>query len=108
MHEQAIVIAELTVCFEPSFELAVSRKTIKYLDLVDQATLSGYEAVQLTLEVGSRGIPNNIMPGFIKLAKVLKCPKRELNRLLIETFIQAISELWRIWCTRNNLSPETY
>ena len=36
-NEQAIVIAELTVCFE-SFELAVSRKTIKYLDLVDQAT----------------------------------------------------------------------
>ena len=32
-NEQAIVIAELiTVCFESSFELAVSRKTIKYLD----------------------------------------------------------------------------
>ena len=60
-----LTIVELTVCFEISFNEAISRKTLKYIDVMEEAQTQGYNAQILILEVGSRGILN--LDGFMSL-----------------------------------------
>ena len=59
-------MVELTVCFESNFVEAAERKSGKYMD---QGHTKGYKTSLLTLQVGSRGVPD--LPGFEKLAKIL-------------------------------------
>ena len=47
---------ELAVCFETSFEEAVQRKTLKYLDLREEAHSRGLKAELMMIKVGSRGV----------------------------------------------------
>ncbi len=63
--KKTITIVELTVCFETSYKAAVTRKEDRYLDLILDAKRAGYSPTQITLEMGSRGLPN--MDGFQKL-----------------------------------------
>ena len=72
-------VAELTVCFETSFEEVRERKEVKYSELVSTTERDGY-TVPPTLEVGSRGVPH--LPGFTALAHKLVISQRDLSSLL--------------------------
>ena len=63
--QKQLVIIELTVCFETSFEAAAERKETKYHDL-DSTERAG---TLITLEMGSCGAPH--LPSFIQLAHKL-------------------------------------
>ena len=77
---KSITLVELTVCFETNFEEAARRKTVKYLHLVEQAKARGYRSELITLQVGSRMVPD--LPGFENLATSLTLPHKDLVRLL--------------------------
>ena len=66
---KSITLVELTVCFETNFKEAARRKTVKYHHLVEQAKARGYRSELITLQVGSRGVPD--LPGFENLAASL-------------------------------------
>ena len=66
---KSITLVELAVCFKTDFEEAARRKTAKYLHLVEQAKARGYRSELITLQVGSRGVPD--LPGFENLAASL-------------------------------------
>ena len=53
--EKQLWLAQLTVCFETSFEEARERKEAKYNELVAAIEQAGYNTTLITLEVGSRG-----------------------------------------------------
>ena len=91
-------MVELTVCFESNFVEAAERKSAKYMDLVEQSHTKGYETSLLTLQVGSRGVPD--LPGF---AKILNLSSRELSVLLTAMSRQALVGSFSIWCSRNRL-----
>jgi hypothetical protein len=77
---KSLILAELTVCFETNFEEAAQRKSAKYVYLVEQAQARGYKAELITLQVGSRGVPD--LPGFQKLSQSLSLPSKALVKLL--------------------------
>ena len=99
---KSLCLVELTVCFESNFEKAEQRKTVKYLDLVEQTKKSGYQATLLTLEVGSRGVP--YYHSFAMLAKSINLNTKELNSLLHRVSTEALKESFKIWCSRNRMS----
>ena len=93
-----IVLVELTVCFESSFQHAAQRKTTKYEDVVVRVRSSGYMSQIITLEVGSRGIIGGC--GFNRLKTVFNIKDREMSKLqLIETCMTQLQAV----C--NNTSP---
>ena len=98
---KSITLVELTVCFETNFEEAARRKTAKYLHLVEQAKARGYRSALITLQVGSRGVPD--LPGFENLAASLSLPHKDLVRLLESTARLALAGSFGIWCARNKL-----
>ena len=59
------------MCFETSFNKAISRKTLKYIDIMEEAQTKGYNVQILTLEVGSHGILN--LDCFMSLGELF-CP----------------------------------
>ena len=97
--ERSVCFAELTVCFESNFSEAAQQKIAKYADLVHQAKCNSYNTVLLTLEVGSRGLPN--YTSFIQLAHTLRMPKHDLHLLLQHVSRAAIEGSFTIWCLRN-------
>ena len=98
---KSITLVELTVCFETNFEEAARRKTVKYLHLVEQAKARGYRSELITLQVGSRGVPD--LPGFENLATSLSLPHKDLVRLLESSATLALAGSLSIWCARNKL-----
>ena len=56
--KKEVYFCELTVCFESSSDAATNRKEARYQDIVSAATDAGYSADLITIEVGSRGLPN--------------------------------------------------
>ena len=98
---KSITLVELTVCFETNFEEAAQRKTAKYLHLVEQAKARGYRSELITLQVGSRGVPD--LPGFEIFAASLSLPHKDLVRLLESTAGLALAGSFSIWCSRNKL-----
>ena len=99
--QKQLWIAELTICFETSFEAAAGRKESKYCDLVSSAERAGYDIILITLEMGSRGVPH--LPGFSILAHELAMSQADLWNLLHQTSQAAITGSHQIWCTRNRL-----
>ena len=99
---RSLCLAELTVCFESNFEDAALRKSAKYSDLVEQAELNGYHATLLTLQVGSRGVPD--YTSFSNLATFLDMSMRDLSKLLERVTRAAIVGSFSIWCSRNRMS----
>ena len=96
---KSLCLAELTVCFETNFEQAALRKSAKYLDLLQQAQAGGYDTTLITLQVGSRGVPD--LPGFETLATVLAMTAKDLTKLLQSVAREALTGSFRIWCSRN-------
>ena len=100
--QKQLWLAELTVCFETSFEEARERKEVKYGELVSVTERAGYNTILITLEMGSRGIPH--LPGFTSLAHELAISQRDLSSLLHQCCQAAITSSHKIWCTRNRLN----
>ena len=71
--EKQLWLAELTVCFETSFEEARERKEEKYSELVAAIEEAGYNTTLITLEMGSWGVSH--LPGFTTLAHELAISK---------------------------------
>ena len=74
---QRVLLIELTVCFETSFDNAAKRKRAKYTELQQCIRDAGYLATLITLEVGSRGIIHH--SGFSRLKKKLRIRGREFS-----------------------------
>ena len=98
---KSLTLAELTVYFETNFEKAARRKSAKYTHLVEQAQARGYKTELITLQVGSRGVPD--LPAFENLAAKLSLPPKELVKLLEDTSRLALAGSFSIWCTRNKV-----
>ena len=83
-------VVELTVCFEPRFNMAHNLKTSKYVELVKEARGNQYTCNLVTLEVGCRG-PFHL-PGYKALQPYIPVLSKESNCLLVqmtETFIKS-------------------
>ena len=98
--QKQLWLAELTVCFETSFEEARERKEAKYSELVSATERDGYNTTLITLEVGSRGVLH--LPGFTHLAHALAISQQDLSNLLHQCCQATITGSYKIWCTRNN------
>jgi hypothetical protein len=96
---KSLTLVELTVCFETNFEDAARRKSAKYAHLVQQAQAKGYRTNLITLQVGSRGVPD--LPTFERLADTLSFSRKELEKLLVNVSKLALSGSFSIWCARN-------
>ena len=57
------------MCYDTNFEEAAVRKQAKYEDLAMQARGNGYHTTILTIQVGSRGVPDR--QSFSQLATIL-------------------------------------
>ena len=99
--DKTLVMVELTIAFETSFEGATQRKTVKYDDLVKTASNNGFDATLITIEVGSRGIIN--LPGFKELQHVLSLTRRECISMLVNSAVKAIGGSFVIWANRNTM-----
>ena len=97
--EKQLILAELTVSFETSFEAAAERKETNYQDLVSRAEQAGYSTTLITLEMGSRGVPH--LPGFTRLAQELTISRNKLSNLLLQASQAAITGSFQVWCARN-------
>ncbi len=98
--QKTITLVELTVCFETSYEEAITRKEDRYHDLITEAREAGYRANLITIEMGSRGLPN--MAGFQRLRVALNLSTQEFRQLLTDAARQAITGSYKIWCSRNS------
>ena len=94
-----VSLIELTVCFDTLFEGAIKRKEDRYQELLDTIQDAGYTASLVTIEVGSRGIPNPT--GFLKLKTNLGLSRATLVNLMVTASRQAITGSFKIWCMRN-------
>ena len=82
-------------------EGARERKEAKYDHLRAIAVSKGYRAFLITLEIGSRGVPN--MPGFEALAKELHLSSSSLRKLLTDLIKTTIEGSFLVWVQRNKL-----
>ncbi len=89
----------LTLCFDTLFHDTATRKESKYLDLTSTLQQAGYNAKLITVEVGSRGLPN--AQGFMRLKEELSLTTAQLNDLMVRSARQAIIGSHKVWCTRN-------
>ena len=87
------------MCYDTLFHEAATRKTDKYLDLLSAIRNAGYKAKLITIEVGSRGLPN--MSGFESLRKELKLTKTQTHDLMVQAARRAMLGSFSIWCSRN-------
>ena len=70
-----------------------------YHHLVEQAKARGFRSELITLQVGSRGVPD--LPGFENLAASLSLTHKDLVRLLESVATLALAGSFGIWCSRN-------
>ena len=94
-----ILLIELTICFESSFQHAAERKELKYEDVMHRAISAGYSGCVITLQEGSRGIIDPA--GFSLLQKEINIHKRDQSRLFTRISSLVIQESFKIWCQRN-------
>ena len=76
-----MVLIELTIPFDTALEGAKERKEAKYEHLQVSARSKGYHTSLITLEIGSRRVPN--LPGFEALQDTLHLPSSALRNLLM-------------------------
>jgi len=100
-NDQSVCLVELTVCYDTLFQEAATRKEHKYLDLLSAIRKAGYKADLITIEVGSRGLPN--MCEFEKLSKEqLKLTKSQTRDLMVQAG-RAMLGSFNIWCSRKQI-----
>ena len=97
---KVVTMIEVTVPYDTLMEEAAERKTIKYADLLEILRSKGYKGCLLTVEVGSRGLPNT--SSFTKLKEHLGLTNKITKELMINTAKGAINESFLIWKARNN------
>ena len=100
--KRVIVMVELTIPFDTVMEGARERKEAKYDHLRANAVSKGYRASLITLEIGSRGVPN--MPGFEALAKKLHLSSSSLRKLLTDLIKTTIEGSFLVWVQRIKLN----
>lgn len=93
-------LLELTVPFKTVFSAAQRRKGINYEELISDAKNKGYETTLITIEVGSRGVPN--VSGFKKLQKELALTSVQTECLLMHKLYKGIDR--SIWTIQNKLN----
>ena len=81
-------LLELTIPFDTLLIEAAERKRAKYSELESSIKESGYKATLLTVEVGSRGLPNTT--GFKRLQKEIGLSRKATKTLMVETSKLAI------------------
>ncbi len=59
----------------------------------------GYKTSLVTIEVGSRGIPNPA--GFVKIKDLLGYSNSQLTNLMVSASRKAITGSFKIWTMRN-------
>ena len=94
-----VSLIELTVCYDTLFEGAIKQKEERYQKLLDTLQDAGYTVSPVTVEVGSRGIPNPT--GFLRLRANLGLPRSSLANLMVSASTQTITGSFKIWCMRN-------
>ena len=67
----------------------------------DKARSKGFRTTVLTLEVGSRGVPN--VRGFRSLKELLNMSSKDCSSLLKQCITRAIEGSFTIWTERNCL-----
>ena len=87
---------------ETMFEDAAQRKQAKYEELQQNTWGAVYVTNIITLEVGSRGMANDV--GFAPLKDPLSMRDRDLTSLLQSLSLDTIRQSHQIWCYRNNLT----
>ena len=90
---------ELTVCYETNYDKVALRKAAKYEDLAEQARFNGYRTTVLTIQVGSRGVPD--LESIKSMTDMLGVPEKELKQLLRRVTRAALINSFNIWCSRN-------
>ena len=103
---KTLCLTELTVCYDTNFEEAALRKSSKYEALAERARANGYQATVLTIQMGSRGVPD--YDSFSKLATMLKFKKKEMSALLERVIRAALIGSFTIWCSRNRVSEHQF
>ncbi len=98
---KSVILLELTIPFDTLLEEEAKRKEVKYHELVSRIKGSGYATTFLTIEVGSRGLPN--ISGFSQLRQIVGLSKTVTKSLMRETTRLAIIGSYEICCSRNNL-----
>ena len=99
--QKTLCLAELTVCYDTNFAEAARRKSSKYEDLASQARANGYDTTTLTIQMGSRGIPD--YASFSNLANMVQIPGKQLVTLLERVITAALIGSFTIWCSRNRV-----
>ena len=97
-----MVLIELTIPFDTTLEGAKERKEAKYEHLQVSARSKSYHTSPITLEIGSRGVPN--LPGFEALQDTLHLPSSALRNLLMYAIKATIEGSFSIWVQRNKLN----
>jgi len=75
--QKTLTLVELTVCFETSFEVAITRKEDRYLDLIAETRKAEYTSTKITVEMGSRGLQT------CQGSKTFKLHVQEFHKLLL-------------------------
>ena len=70
------------ILFETLFDDVVTKNEDRYFELVSEAVKAGYSAETITVEVGSRGLPNT--NGLNRLKHLLQIHQKVLEDSLIE------------------------
>ena len=89
-------LLELTVCFEENFSASSSGKKSKYKELIQQCQSSGWETSLLMLQVGSRGLVDNL--SFDHLIKFIGADHHEVQQLFRDMCRLSIATSFVIWC----------
>ena len=79
------------------------RKEERYRDLIKAAEEAGYQSKLITLEIGSRGLPD--MRGFKKLRGDLSITRKALHSTLVKASRAAVTASHKIWCSQNRVLP---
>ena len=85
--------------FETSFNAACWRKEGRYANLVSEDQWAGFDAQLVTVEVGSRGIPN--LSGYKLLERMLGMSRKDGIALMRQCMTKAVEGSFAIWTNRN-------
>lgn len=94
-----IYIVELTVPWEDRLETSHQLKSTKYQDLVDEAKVKGWKAVQFPIEVGCRGFVSTTTRYFLRS---LGIQSLKLKQAIKAVSAEAESSSRWLWLKKND------
>jgi hypothetical protein len=103
--KRVLWLCELTISYETVMDDTHSRKLAKYDDLVKRVREVGYQAGCIAVEVGSRGLL--VEDELSQIQDILRAPGRAITELAASISRAAILGSFRIWCSRNRVTPST-